>query len=92
MSKMILVQRTLPMLAQRKMPTLAQRGSAIWAVTGHLIVPALSRRRAGRGVPLGMLICITHVVNVTSLINVIAISCICIRIILCNGIMFLKSL
>ena len=31
-------------------------GQRTWTAPGHLIVPALSRRRVGRGVPLGMLI------------------------------------
>ena len=34
-------------------------GQRTWTTTGHLIVPALSRRRACRGEPLGMLI-ISH--------------------------------
>ena len=34
--------------------------------------------------------CITNVVNITSLTNVIAISCICICISLCNGIMIIS--
>ena len=31
-------------------------GQRTWTATGHLIVPALSRRKACRGEPLGMLI------------------------------------
>ena len=34
-------------------------GQRTWTATGHLIVPALSRMRASRGEPLGMLI-ISH--------------------------------
>ena len=46
-------------------------GQHRWTATGHLIVPALSQRRACRREPL-------NVVNVTSLTDIIAISCICI--------------
>ena len=54
-------------------------GQRTWTATGHLIVPALSRRRACReGSTTRYVGYITNVVNVTSLTNVIAISCICI--------------
>ena len=47
----------------------------------QVIVPALSRRRACREQPLRTYVdYITHVVNVTSLTDVIVIRCICISI------------